>query len=274
MDIFMSHNCIARGLWWTLHPLEKHPRKLKTAGRSLTYHSEDWCWEKAAKWKQLWMPHFPSCWLPSLSTGKLSEIHWKRRHQATFLKWLSSQVHAPLYSGCLQLILAPCLMWMTKQGERNVGKCNMVGWLGSEASMRTCWEKFHHQRSSDDNVRGQPCSSGLLCTHPKEELFSFHLAVNKQYITHFLWHRLYVLQENCSQGPFIHQPQISQAEKLVHSVWLQSGLFDATKLGGLPQEVQAEKFLEAFWAMEMAMNHTVNSSEPLCGLFLPFRKAP
>lgn len=59
-----------------------------------------------------------------------------------------------------------------KQEGRSVGRCNMVQWLGSEASLRTCWEIFHHQRSSDDSLQGQRGGSRLLCTHPKENLLS------------------------------------------------------------------------------------------------------
>lgn len=114
----------------------------------------------------------------------------KERQQATFLKWQPGQAYAPLYSGCLQLFLAPCLMWMTKQEEGNVGNCNM-GWLGSEALICTCWEKFHRQRSSDDNVES---SRGVTVVHsfahiPKKKLFSFQPIVIWQYIMHFLWHR-------------------------------------------------------------------------------------
>lgn len=44
--------------------------------------------------------------------------------------------------------------------------------------------------------------------------------------------------------------------------------------GGLRLKVQVEKTLEAFWAMGMAVNDAVNSSEPPHGSFLPFGKTP
>lgn len=142
----------------------KHPREWKRTGLSLTYHSEGWCWETVAKWKPLWMPHFPSCWLPSLSTGNGSEVHWKRRHRQLF--WNDSRLDT-----CTLWVFATDSCSLLNVNNKTGGKeCRKMwqGWLGSEASLHTCWEKCHHQRSSDDNVQGQPSHSWLFAHTPRK----------------------------------------------------------------------------------------------------------
>jgi hypothetical protein len=214
MNIFISRKCTARRPRWPLHPLAKYPRKRKPEGPLLTYHSEDWCWVKVAEWKQLWVSYFPSYWLSFLVTGNVSEIPWKRRHQATFVKWQPGWAHAPLHCGCLQLILAPCLMWMTKQEEGNVGKCNM-GWLGSEASIHICWEKFHHQRSSDDNVESSSEATRLVPLHtPQGKIVLFLLCIGLSPILC----DLDCMSHKRTTLALIHQPQIIHAEDSASSV--------------------------------------------------------
>lgn len=142
-------------------------------------------------------------------------------------------------------------------------------WLGSEASVHTRGGKFHQQRSSDDNVQGQPVAAGS-CT-PQENLLSPTQQPPNNTSPCVRQGTRCPTRELFREGFAL--PAKSKAVE--HSAQLQLGLADATQLGGggLPLEVQAEKDLEIL-ATGMAVNHAVNLGELPGGFSLPFGKAP
>ena len=125
MDIFISCNCAAKGLWWIL------PSSCtNTPGSEREQDSLLLTIQKAGVEKKLQNVNHSGCRI-FLHVGSFlfpQEIYQRlteREGIGNFLKrQKSGEAHAPLYSECLQLILAPCWMWITKQEERNVGKCN------------------------------------------------------------------------------------------------------------------------------------------------------